>query len=279
MKNYLDLIHYVKDNGRTAQTRSGETLRVFDYKLEYDVRYGFPAVTTKRLPFNLISGELLWFLNGYTTLRSLRRLSGLAEDARTIWTDDYLRWSAGSSERPLNDPQDLGKLYGYQWRRGVDQVARLVDTIQKDPTSRYLRVEAWNPETVVNGEAALPPCHTGFTVFVEDGYLDLKWRQRSVDVFLGLPFNIASYALLLHILASITGLIPRRLIGDLDDVHIYTAHMSAVDEQLARTPKALPTLVMPEIPSLLSVTDLTCHDFRLDGYEPHPTIKAPLLVG
>jgi len=282
MQKYLNLLRDVRDNGQKRFTRSGVVYSVFDRKIEFDMREHFPAPTTKRLMWKAMVGELLWFLNGKNDLTSLRHYSDLDDDAWTIWTDDCKRWHE-ASEREC-DKEDLGKLYGHQWRNvGGDQIAKLVHKMIHDKNSRYQIVMAWNPEDIDNDEMALAPCHLGFTVYVDGNEFDLKWRQRSVDTFLGLPFNIASYGLLMHILGKITGLTPRRLIGDLDDVHIYHDHLDAVNEQLSRVPEEdpdrLPQVVLPDINWLHDLVDLTAKDFTLINYRPQPAIPAKLSVG
>lgn len=291
MKNLQELMKDVLDNGQRRETRSGVTYSVFDRKITFDMRKRFPAPTTKKLMFKAVVGEGLLFANGLNDLPSLRKLSCLEEDAWTIWTNDCYRWH-GSREAGLASGESLGLLYGHQWRAfgrndstgfpGVDQLQGVVDKMKNDPYSRYMIVAAYNPLDVYHKRMALPPCHTGFTVYVdrETGEFDLKWRQRSVDVFLGLPFNIASYAWLMEVLGSITGLQPRFLIGDLDDTHIYELHVEAVDAQLERDPLEQDTyLDFLKINSLDDLKYLTADDFHLQNYNPMSAIRAPLLVG
>jgi len=276
MQNYKDLLHKVLAEGSHRNTRSGETISMFGEFLEWDMREGFPAVTTKKLAWKSVVGELLWFINGETTLEALRHRSDLSPNAWTIWDDDAKRWNQS------DDYDDLGKLYGYQWRSAggyVDQLQNLVDKIMCEPNSRYLLVMSWNSVDVAQFTMALPPCHTGFQVYVDGPYMDLMWNQRSIDTFLGLPFNIASYGLLLEILCSMTGHRPRKLKCSLGDVHIYLDQISMVEELLSRRPMTLPTVSLPNIVKLDDLKEMTAKDFELVGYQSHPPIKAPLSVG
>lgn len=297
MQNYKDLLQKIITEGEERDTRSGKTRSIFGEHLAFDLRAGFPAVTTKKLAFKSMAGELLWFLNGKTDLPSLRKYSDLSEDAWTIWTNDCLRWHQKRAQSPAysgemgytecNDVEDLGELYGYQWRtleteflRTIDQMQNLITSIKENPSSRYHIVCAWNATTVALGRTALAPCHVLFQCYVTDkGELDLMWYQRSVDTFLGLPFNIASYALLSHIICELTGLTPRYLKCTLGDVHVYEGHLEAVSELLSREPKELPKIRIPKLETLDDLKGLTAKDFELVGYEPHGPIKAPLSVG
>ena len=284
MDNYQKLMKKVLEEGEIRKTRSGKTRSLFGEHLEWDLRKGFPAMTTKRLAFKSCIGELLWFLNGETDLPSLRKRSCLPENAWTIWTNDFERWhkQMGTLDTPeYYDYQSLGNLYGDQWRNriSVDQIAELVYNIESDPTSRYHIVMNWSVDDVARRTMALAPCHVMFQVYVSGGFIDLIWYQRSVDTFLGLPFNIASYGALMHIIGTLTGKIPRYLKCSLGDVHIYEAHIPAVVEQLSREPKRLPLFDMPTIRTLTDLYELTADDFSLVCYEHHPAIKAPLKVG
>lgn len=297
MQSYKDLLQKIITEGEERDTRSGKTLSIFGEHLAFDLRAGFPAVTTKKLAFKSMVGELLWFLNGKTDLPSLRKFSDLSEDAWTIWTNDCQRWhkqrvgklegEAVTNYLTWNDQEDLGELYGYQWRtleteflKTVDQIQDLVDSIKSNPSSRYHIVCAWNATTVALDRTALAPCHVMFQCYVTaKGELDLMWYQRSVDTFLGLPFNIASYALLSHIICELTGLTPRYLKCTLGDVHVYEGHLEAVSELLSRKPKELPQIRIPDLKTLDDLKGLTAKDFELVGYEPHGPIKAPLSVG
>lgn len=289
MQQIRDLYLDILKNGEVRNTRSGDTLSVFRREFVHDMRVSFPVPDTKLMPFHPMMGELLWFANGLTDLPSLRRLSNLSEDAWTIWTNDCKRWHSAKDRSPLS-PEDLGRLYGVQWRnfggsenwKGVDQLQNLVNNMMNSPTSRYLLVQAYNPLEIYEDEMALPPCHTGFQVYVspKTDEFDLDWTQRSVDSFLGLPFNISSYAALMEILGSITGLTPRYLSGSLKDTHLYMAHMDAVHTQLLRTIRPSNVkFIMPEIKSLDDLKSLTSADFHLEGYNPQPAIKAQLSVG
>ncbi len=279
MKQYLDLLADVIHTGKARETRSGTTISVFKRDFEHDMRTGFPVPTTKHFAFNAMVGEALWFLNGLTDLPSLRRFSCLEPKAWTIWTNDCKRWHAGL-EREF-ESEDCGLLYGHQWRNldGMDQIANLIADMMHNPTSRYMLVQSYNPVTRHRDESCLPACHTGFQVYVDGEFFDLDWTQRSVDVGLGLPFNVASYALVMKVLEKITGLTPRFLSGSLKDVHVYKDHLPGLKEQLLREPHTLPEIVMPEISSLADLKTLTASDFSLTEYEPHKPIKMPLSVG
>lgn len=292
MLSYKKLIKDVKENGEKRITRSGETISTFGRMLKFDMADGFPAVTSKKLAWQSVVGELLWFLSGKTDLPSLRIFTfGSDEGQRTIWTDDYKRWEAEIvKEYGLNGirgrEEHLGMLYGYQWRNFggyVDQIQKLIDSLKNSPESRYHLVMAWDASIVEDASAALPPCHIGFQCYVTaGGKLNLHWHQRSWDLFLGAPFNIASYALLLHLLAKWTGYEPGTLSVFSGDTHIYTSHMDAVEEYLNNIEHELPELVLPEgTETLESTLKLTALDFRgaLSGYGHGGAIKAPLSVG
>lgn len=295
MKQLHDLMIDILCNGQVRDTRSGKVRSVFRREFTHDMRKGLPLPMTKKLAWEPMMGELLWFLNGETDLPSLRHYSCLSKDAWTIWTNDCERWHSRGSPRLDSEGEevpkdDLGKLYGHQWRRfgetaeevGVDQLANLVKNMKSSPTSRYLIVQAYNPYDIYWDDMVLPPCHTGFQVYVdiETREFDLNWTQRSVDVALGLPFNIASYAMLMAILGELTGLKPRYLYGDLKDTHLYEAHLPGIYEQLIREPRECTAkLNMPGIDSLSQLKYMTADNFRLTGYDPDPAIKMPLLVG
>lgn len=291
MKQYKELLQKILDEGTIRGDRTGTgTISIFDAKLSFDLRKGFPACTTKTLAWKAIVGELLWFITGSSNVDKLRELThGLLGRGKTIWDANYEKQGKDLGFRS----GELGAVYGRQWRafgtysktetgslklegNSVDQLADLIKEAASNPESRRLLVSAWNPLAL--DISALPPCHWAFEVYIDNGFLDLKWHQRSVDVFLGLPFNIASYALLQSILAHLLGLQPRFLVGDLSNVHIYANHVEQVKEQLSREPRELPTLVMPEISSLESLKYLEARDFKLEGYNPHPTIKAEMAV-
>lgn len=294
MRAYLDYLRDILDRGRPHDDRTGTgTIRVFGRRLEFDLAEGFPLVTTKRVWFEGVVAELLWFLDGGTNIRPL------VERGVSIWTDWPLaryREETGEEitaeafeERIVSDDRfagrwgDLGPVYGKQWRdfegprRRVDQISRLVESLRERPNSRRHLVTAWHPAQV--DDAALPPCHYAFQCFVEgepgDGRLSLMWQQRSVDSFLGLPFNIASYALLTHMLARRAELAPHRLIFSGGDCHVYRNHVEQVEEQLSREPRPLPTL---RLAAADSIFDYTPAHVELEGYEPHPELRAPIAV-
>ena len=264
MRQYLDYLQHILDHGVRKEDRTGTgTLSVFGYQMRFDLQEGFPLVTTKKLHLRSIIHELLWFLSGDTNIRYLH------EHKVTIWDE----WA--------DENGDLGPVYGKQWRRWegkdgivVDQIAALVDQIRRNPDSRRLLVNAWNPAEVEG--MALPPCHYGFQCYVAEGRLSLMWNQRSVDSFLGLPFNIASYALLTHMLAQQCDLEAGELIFSGGDCHIYSNHMEQVEEQLRREPYPLPRLVIHRRPS--SIFEYRYEDFEIVDYQHHPAIKAPVAV-
>lgn len=264
MRQYLDYLRHILENGVEKEDRTGTGTRsVFGYQMRFDLQDGFPLVTTKKLHVRSILHELLWFLSGDTNIRYLQ------ENRVTIWDE----WA--------DEKGDLGPVYGKQWRHWegrngvvVDQIARLVDQIKTSPDSRRLMVTAWNPAEI--GGMALPPCHYGFQCYVAQGRLSLMWNQRSVDSFLGLPFNIASYAFLTHMLAQQCGLEVGELIFSGGDCHIYRNHMEQVEEQLSREPYPLPRLVIHRKPP--SIFDYQYEDFEVVDYQSHPAIKAPVAV-
>ena len=259
MKQYLDALQYILDHGVPSDDRTGTgTLSVFGMQMRYDLAQGFPLVTTKRVHLKSIIHELLWFLSGDTNI------AYLTENGVSIWDE----WADPSG--------DLGPVYGKQWRDfgGVDQIVTLERMIRQSPDSRRLIVSAWNPADVP--DMALPPCHTLWQVRVLAGRLHVQLYQRSADMFLGVPFNIASYALLAQMLAHVAGLEPGEFVHTLGDAHIYSNHMDQVRLQLTRDPRPLPRMVLLRRPD--SVLDFRYDDFRLDGYDPHPAIKAPVAV-
>lgn len=283
MKQYHDLLKRVLEQGEHHDDRTGVgTIRKIGDIIEFDLRDGFPAVTTKKLAWKSVIGELLWFIVGSTNVYELAEITHGDSDKRTIWTDNY-----ENQAKALGYCDGyLGPVYGAQWREfddpttttgtRVDQLQEAIDTIKTNPNSRRIIVSAWNPLAIP--DMALPPCHLMFMFSVTDGHLNLTWVQRSCDTFLGIPFNIASYAALCHIIASICDLKPGKLVGLLHDVHVYKNHVEQVKELLSREPRELPTLVMPEVKSLTEVYDLTPADFVLTGYDPHPAITAPMAV-
>lgn len=264
MKQYLELLEQVKSVGMPKGDRTGTgTLSVFGHQMRFDLSQGFPAMTTKKLHLRSIIIELLWFLTGDTNIKFLH------DNKVSIWDE----WA--------DENGDLGPVYGYQWRswhtpdgRVIDQIADVVESIKRNPDSRRHIVSAWNVADV--DQMALPPCHTMFQFYVADGKLSCQLYQRSADLFLGVPFNIASYALLTMMMAQVTGLLPGEFIHTFGDVHIYKNHLEQVDEQLARTPRQLPRMIIN--PDVKSIFEFKYEDFTLEGYDPYPTIKAPIAV-
>ncbi|WP_018688395.1 thymidylate synthase [Ahrensia kielensis] len=264
MQQYLDLMSHVMENGTDKGDRTGTGTRsVFGHQMRFDLREGFPVVTTKKLHLRSIIIELLWFLRGDTNI------GWLQDNGVSIWNE----WA--------DENGDLGPVYGYQWRSwpapdgtSVDQIEKLVDGIKNNPNSRRHIVSAWNPALV--DEMALPPCHCLFQFYVADGRLSCQLYQRSADIFLGVPFNIASYALLTHMIAQVCDLEVGDFVHTLGDAHLYSNHFEQVKTQLARAPMALPQLkINPDVKSLL---DFKFEDFEIVGYESHPHIKAPVAV-
>lgn len=264
MRQYLDLLSRVLDEGTPKSDRTGTgTLSVFGHQMRFDLAEGFPVLTTKKLHLRSIFGELLWFLRGDTNVRWLheRRIS--------IWDE----WA--------DENGDLGPVYGHQWRSWptpdggtVDQIARVVESIRTNPDSRRHIVSAWNVADV--DDMALPPCHTMFQFYVADGRLSCQLYQRSADIFLGVPFNIASYALLTSMVAQVTDLTPGDFVHTLGDAHLYSNHVDQAREQLTRTPKPLPTLRLN--PAVRDLDAFELDDITLEGYVADPTIKAPIAV-
>lgn len=264
MKNYLDLLSYVLENGVDRSDRTGTGTRsIFGYQMRFDLAKGFPLLTTKKLHLRSIIYELLWFLRGDTNVKWLN------EHGVSIWDE----WA--------DENGDLGPVYGYQWRswpspdgRHIDQIAKVVDMIIKTPNSRRLIVSAWNPALV--DEMALPPCHCLFQFYVAEGKLSCQLYQRSADIFLGVPFNIASYALLTMMIAQVTGLKPGEFIHTFGDAHLYSNHFEQAKLQLTRTPLALPTMKLnPDVKDLFK---FEYEDFELMNYVAAPHIKAPVAV-
>ena len=273
---YLDVLKQIMETGVDRDDRTGTGTRaLFGLQMRFNMKDGFPAITTKKLAFKAVKSELLWFLEGSTDDNRLKELNG---SEKTIWTAnaeaDY--WTAKAAF-----PGDLGRVYAAQWRKWrkpdgteVDQIAEVIEDIKRDPNSRRLIVTAWNPGEL--DQMALPPCHMFFQFFVANGKLSLLMHQRSCDMFLGVPFNIASYSLLLHMVAQVTGLEAHEFIHSLGDAHIYKNHFEAVEEQLSRTPLASPTLSLN--PEVKTIDDFTMDDIELVGYESHPAIKAAMAV-
>lgn len=264
MKSYQDLLKHILDNGIVKDDRTGTgTISTFGYQMRFDLAEGFPLLTTKKLHLKSIIHELLWFLAGDTNV------SYLQENGVRIWNE----WA---------DPDgNLGHIYGYQWRSWpdydggtIDQISRAVDDIKNNPDSRRIIVSSWNVADLPNMN--LPPCHAFFQFYVADGRLSLQLYQRSADSFLGVPFNIASYALLLMMTAQVTGLQPGEFIHTFGDLHIYRDHLDQVKELLNRTPRPLPTMHLN--PERKSLFDFRYEDFTLTGYDPHPPIRALVSV-
>lgn len=281
MYSYQRLLETILSHGESTRDRTGVgTIAIFGAQMRWDLRKGFPAVTTKKLAWKAVVAELLWFMRGSTNVNDLRTLThGKGSNKPTIWDANY---QAQGKALGYKDGY-LGPVYGKQWRDfgGVDQLANLIKNLRADmeqgTRGRRHLVTAWNPAEL--DKMTLPPCHYSFQVSLNSkNELSLMWNQRSVDAFLGLPFNIASYALLCHILASIIGASVGDLIFSGGDCHIYLDHLPQVQELLKRDPKELPMLVMPEILHLEHIYEVTAAQFKLDGYESHDTITAKMAV-
>lgn len=308
-KHYLELAQHILDKGTRKDDRTGTgTVSSFGHQLRFDLAKGFPLLTTKRVPFRVVAEELLWFVSGSTDVGELIR-----KDVGIWNADAYRDYLEEMAEDRAENPQtygefiadireseygyDLGPIYGSQWRSWttheseegvyeengfdyadfdvVDQLAEVIESIRKNPDSRRHIVSAWNVGELDG--MVLPPCHIMFQFYVADGKLSCHMYQRSADVFLGLPFNIASYALLTHMVAQVTGLDVGDLVISIGDAHIYRNHVDQVREQMARKSRALPTIRLDE--SITDIDDFTIDSFEVIGYDPHPTIKAPLSVG
>ena len=264
MRQYLDLMQRILDEGVAKSDRTGTGTRsVFGHQMRFDLADGFPLVTTKKLHLKSILHELLWFLRGETNI------AYLTENGVSIWDE----WA--------DERGELGPVYGYQWRswpaadgRHIDQISDVIERIRRTPDSRRLIVSAWNVADI--DQMALPPCHLMFQFYVADGRLSCQMYQRSADVFLGVPFNIASYALLTLMVAQVTNLAPGEFIHTFGDAHLYNNHLEQANTQLEREPRRLPSLWMN--PSVKSIFDFRFQDFRLENYDPHPHISAPVAV-
>jgi thymidylate synthase len=264
MRAYLDLLQHVLDHGEFKPDRTGTgTYSVFGAQARFDLREGFPVLTTKKLHLKSIIHELLWFLRGETNVRPLQ------QQGVTIWDE----WA--------DEGGDLGRVYGAQWRDwrtadggSIDQIAAVIAQIKKNPHSRRLIVTAWNPGEVEN--MALPPCHALFQFYVSNGRLSCQLYQRSADLFLGVPFNIASYSLLTLMVAQVCGLQPAEFIHTFGDLHLYANHLDQAREQLTREPRQPPRMRLN--PAVTDLTAFRFEDFTLEGYDPHPAIKAPIAV-
>ncbi|MEK3881305.1 thymidylate synthase [Paenibacillus sp. PL2-23] len=311
---YLGMLRHVLENGVRKDDRTGTgTISTFGYQMRFPLNEGFPLLTTKRVSFNLVASELLWFMRGDTNIRYLLQHKnniwnewafkryiesadykgpdmsnfGLRSQSDPTFEAEYRRQMEQFKERILTDDDfaarygELGDVYGKQWRAWkttqgdtIDQLKDVITTIKANPDSRRLIVSAWNPEDVPT--MALPPCHTLFQFYVSEGKLSCQLYQRSADIFLGVPFNMASYALLTHLIAHECGLAVGDFVHTFGDAHIYSNHMEQIEIQLSRTPRALPTLQVN--PDKQSVFDFDLADLAIEHYDPHPTIKAPVAV-
>jgi thymidylate synthase len=274
VKQYLDLVQHIRTSGIIKTDRTGTgTKSVFGYQMRFDLSKGFPLVTTKKIHVKSVIHELLWFLKGTTNIAYLQ------ENGVRIWNE----WA--------DENGDLGPVYGHQWRNwnseGIDQIQEVITTLKTNPDSRRMLVSAWNPsvlpdtsvsfaENVANNKAALPPCHAFFQFYVADGKLSCQLYQRSADVFLGVPFNIASYALLTMMVAQVCGYKAGDFVHTFGDVHIYSNHNEQIEKQLSREPKPLPTMQLN--PEIKNIFDFTYEDFDLISYEPHPLIKGKVAI-
>jgi thymidylate synthase len=274
MKQYLDLVKHVLENGTQKGDRTGTgTKSVFGYQMRFDLSKGFPMVTTKKLHLKSIIYELLWFLKGETNIAYLK------ENGVKIWDE----WA--------NENGDLGPVYGHQWRNWnseeIDQISEIIEALKTNPNSRRMLVSAWNPsvlpdttksfaENVASGKVALPPCHAFFQFYVSEGKLSCQLYQRSADIFLGVPFNIASYALLTMMIAQVCDLKVGEFIHTFGDAHIYNNHFEQVELQLSRDAKELPKMILN--PEIKNIFDFKFEDFTLEGYDPHPGIRGEVAV-
>jgi thymidylate synthase len=274
MQQYLDLVKFIQDHGVSKTDRTGTgTKSIFGYQLRFDLAEGFPLVTTKKIHVKSVIHELLWFLKGDTNINYL------TENGVRIWNE----WA--------DEKGNLGPVYGHQWRNwnneGIDQIKAVIETLKINPDSRRMLVSAWNPsvmpdnslsfsENVANHKAALPPCHAFFQFYVTEGKLSCQLYQRSADLFLGVPFNIASYALLNLMVAQVCDLKPGSFVHTFGDVHIYSNHSEQLKEQLSRSPKPLPQMELN--PEIKDVFDFKYEDFTLNGYDPHPLIRGKVAI-
>ncbi len=274
MKQYLDLVKHVLENGNQKGDRTGTgTISVFGYQMRFDLSQGFPLVTTKKLHLKSIIHELLWFLKGETNIGYLN------ENGVKIWDD----WA--------DEDGNLGPVYGHQWRnwddKEIDQITELIETLKTNPNSRRMLISAWNPsvlpdtsksfaDNVANGKVALPPCHAFFQFYVADGKLSCQLYQRSADIFLGVPFNIASYALLTLMIAQVCDLKPGDFVHTFGDAHIYNNHIEQLQLQLSREPRPLPVMKLNS--EVRNIFDFKFEDFTLENYDPHPHIKGAVAV-
>ena len=276
MKNYLDALKYCYENGDFVKSRAGNVKKAFGYQMRFNLEDGFPAVTTKKLAWKAVVSELLWFLEGSNDERRLAEI--LYDDKRENLEDKKTIWTQNAEADYWKDKSkfigDVGKIYGVQWRNfnGVDQIQELIEGLKKNPNSRRHILTAWNPSEI--NEMSLPPCHAFSQFFVSNNKLSCQLYQRSCDMFLGVPFNIASYSLLIHIIAEECKFGVGEFVHSLGDFHIYEEHFDQVKIQLTREPKQLPTLkFLPK-----NINDYKTSDFELLNYEPHPKIVAPMNV-
>ena len=288
MKQYLELLDYILQHGEDRGDRTGTgVISSFGHQIRFNLQDGFPAVTTKSLAWKGVVSELLWFLEGSDDERRLAEIrfkkdrSELTDLSKfsTIWTDNADNQGVELGYENTEMTKKLGPVYGVQWRNwgGVDQIKKLINDLQSNPNGRRHILSAWNVEKI--NSMALPPCHVMSQFYIsKSGRLSCQMYQRSADMFLGVPFNIASYALLQSILANILNLTPGEFVHTFGDAHIYKNSIDQVKEQLSRKPKKLPKLVMPNIDSIDSLNNYSVDDFVLDGYESHPALKAPMAI-
>jgi thymidylate synthase len=287
MRAYLDLLGYILENGvvRDDRTKTG-TISSFGHQLKFDLSDGFPAVTTKSLAWKGVVSELLWFLEGSSDERRLAEIryskprSELKDLSKfsTIWTDNANNQGKELGYINTDTIKELGPVYGVQWRNwsGTDQIKKLINDLKVNPDGRRHILSAWNVNEL--DKMALPPCHVMSQYYISNGTISCHMYQRSADMFLGVPFNIASYALLLSILGNILDLKPKYFVHSFGDAHIYSNSIEQVKEQLSREPLPLPKLKMPKISSIDEIKDLSIEDFKLEGYEHHPPIKAKMAI-
>ena len=287
MRAYLDLLEYILENGEVKddRTKTG-TISSFGHQLKFDLSDGFPAVTTKSLAWKGVVSELLWFLEGSSDERRLAEIrynkprSELKDLSKfsTIWTDNADNQGKELGYINTDTIKELGPVYGVQWRNwsGIDQIKKLINDLKINPNGRRHILSAWNVNEL--DKMALPPCHVMSQYYISNGTISCHMYQRSADMFLGVPFNIASYALLLSILGNILDLKPKYFVHSFGDAHIYSNSIEQVKEQLSREPRPLPKLKMPNISSIDEIKDLSIEDFKLEGYEHHPPIKAKMAI-